>query len=603
LKAACIELACLKWVSQNTPELAGDATARRELRSRQGSAEAALTEQLRLIFAPDGVDTGRCRWFRLAETKKMPSARALNGFLSDVCDEVFKFTPLWRNELINRRSLSSSAAAARRDLLEAMIERHDKETLGIEGYPPERSMYESILRAPGLHRAKVGKYGFYKPGKKDEGLEAVWKRIEKFFTEKADQKQPVAELFRVLAAPPFGLKECVLPVLFVATLLYYDTEVALYEEGSFVPVLTTPVVERMAHDPGRYEIQYCRVSGPRAVVFSKYATMLSKPGDVAASDDEKPKLLSVVRPLVRFVRQLPEYVGNTREISEAAQGVYKAIRETREPDHLLFNDLPKACGTQPFTSSGSAKEANVDAFFGKLRMAMVELQQAYPKLQVTIEQILFKAFSLSAPLAQARNEITHRARLVSELSVEVKLKSFLVRVLDETEDNVAWLESLAALLGGKPPQVWNDQERARFEVNVALMARTFQHFEAFAFEAEQGGAALLDGDAQAIRVAVTVPHAEEIERVVRIPAKLSERAGQAQECVRRMLNESGMLNDRDVTVAVLAQLVRQLLSEGAKMKAKSGACPHRGGTWRMKRRRFGTFCHSRVARTAPRSRS
>jgi hypothetical protein len=116
--------------------------------------------------------------------------------------------------------------------------------------------------------------------------------------------------------------------------------------------------------------------------------------------------------------------------------------------------------------------------------------------------------------------------------------------------------------------VWNDQERARFEVNTTLIARTFHHFEILAFEVEQAGVALLDGDAQAIRIAVTVPHNEELERVVRIPAKLTGQAGKTREQLRQVLHASGMLKDRELTVAILAQLVRELLSESTKPKTK-----------------------------------
>ena len=83
-------------------------------------------------------------------------------------------------------------------------------------------------------------------------------------------------------------------------------------------------------------------------------------------------------------------------------------------------------------------------------------------------------------------------------------------------------------------------------------------------------AALLDGDDAAIRVAVTVPKSEELERVVRIPAKLAEQAGDAQERMRRVLDEAGILQDRELTVAVLAQMVRQLLTEGDSGQKQGG---------------------------------
>jgi hypothetical protein len=559
LQEACQELACLRWVAQNTPELAGDATARRELRARLAAAEEALASQIRRLFLPSGGDQA-CRWFRRGKQVPVPSRRGLNEFLSAVCDEVYSSTPCWRNELVNRRSLSSSAAAARRNLIEAMIEHQPEEVLGIQGTPPERSMYESLLRVPGLHRKKEGKWAFQRPlPKADPALVAVWKAVEHFFEQSEGKRRPVADFFSLLSKPPYGLKEGVLPVLLAAALLYYDTEIALYEEGTFVPMLKTAVFERSIHAPEKFEVQHCRISGPRALVFGKYANMLTRPDE--SPDAPAPQLLSVVRPLVRFVRQLPDYVNNTQQLTPVAKAVLQAIKEAREPDQLLFTDLPKTCQAEPFSASGSSDPGQVDAFFGSLRSALAELQQAYPKLQSAVEQMVLKAFNLSGPLAQAREELAHRARLVSDLAVEPKLKSFLVRVTDGGGDEAVWLESLAALLAGKPPQAWNDQERARFEVNLALTSRLFRHFESLAFEMERGGAALLDGDDQAIRVAVTVPNAEEMERVVRIPSRLAPQTTKAQEEVRQVLAAADLLKDKELGAAVLAQVVRQLLLE------------------------------------------
>ena len=50
LTDAVLELWRLKWVEENTPELAGDATARRELWARRGEAEQEVSEQLNSLF-------------------------------------------------------------------------------------------------------------------------------------------------------------------------------------------------------------------------------------------------------------------------------------------------------------------------------------------------------------------------------------------------------------------------------------------------------------------------------------------------------------------------------------------------------------------------
>lgn len=248
------------------------------------------------------------------------------------------------------------------------------------------------------------------------------------------------------------------------------------------------------------------------------------------------------------------------KLGKAAKAVYTVLSETRQPDQLLFKDLPVACGAEPFGPKGVAGPA-ADAFFGTLRGALVELQQAYPRLQAEVGQLLVGAFKLTPPVGQARPELTHKAKLVSDLAVDAKLKGFIARALDTASDDQQWVESLASLLVNKPTRSWGDEDRAKYEVNLALTARTFHHFHALAFDAEQGGAPILDGDATALRVGVTLPNRTDIDRVVRIPTRLADRADALRVGIRRVLADAGLHDQPEVSAAVLAQVVRDLLAE------------------------------------------
>ena len=138
LHEAVLELWCLGWVEENTPALVGDATARRELRARRTETEREVSEQLTALFggniaAPSvGVglvltrkgDTGGCLWYHSGEPTPIASRRGLNEYLSTICDAVYNETPILRNELINRRKISSQAASARRKLIGGMLDSH-----------------------------------------------------------------------------------------------------------------------------------------------------------------------------------------------------------------------------------------------------------------------------------------------------------------------------------------------------------------------------------------------------------------------------------------------------------------------------------------------
>ncbi len=557
LRELCHELVCLRWVPQHTPELETDRTARKEVNARLTIAEENLRNHLDWVFSPGNAD--RSSWFYRGEKLILTSRRDLNDLLSRACDEVYWATPTWRNELINRRSLSSSAAAARRNLIEAMFEHPQEEALGFTGAPPERSMYETLLRSSRLHRKQAGTFGFHGPDSKAEpAVREIWKAINVFLAETEAAKLSVEKLFTLLRKPPFGLKDGVLPVLLASALVRYQSQVALYEEGSFVPRPNAAVFERLFRSPEKFDLQRFRISGPRADVFQKYAELLARAGAVQRDEAD---LLTIVRPLVRLVKDLPDYVGKTKSLSQTAQSVLRAIREARQPDRLLFVELPKACGFPAFAAKGKVDEEQVEAYFEMLRSGLTELQRAYPQLLADVEQLIVRAFGHAGPLAALRQQLEHEAQLVLNVAVDIKLKSFLLRAIDAGTEDQTWLESISTLLAGKPPTVWDDQDRARFEVQLAATARTFEHFKVLAYEMERSGFALLDGDHRLLRISITVPNGGDLERVVQVPPHLAEKAALATRGLRRVLEEQHLLDKTEVSVALLAQLARQLLSE------------------------------------------
>src|SRR6185503_8632017 len=112
--------------------------------------------------------------------------------------------------------------------------------------------------------------------------------------------------------------------------LAHDTEVALYEEGAFLPELTIEAFERVLRSPDKFSLRRYRVEGIRREVFRKLAQLFG-----AASDTQN-NLVSVVRPLYRFFGKLPPYSQKTNSISPTAIAVRDALISAKEPDRLLF---------------------------------------------------------------------------------------------------------------------------------------------------------------------------------------------------------------------------------------------------------------------------
>ena len=143
-----------EWIATNVPELEGDKHGREEVSRQIDAAKAVLLERINQVVDVRSFRTGRTiAWFHRGRSKELSSSRELFQFLSKVCDGVFDQSPRLRNELLNRRKLSSAAAAARMRLIERVLDNAREDLLGMDATkkPPEMSMYLSALQQTKLH--------------------------------------------------------------------------------------------------------------------------------------------------------------------------------------------------------------------------------------------------------------------------------------------------------------------------------------------------------------------------------------------------------------------------------------------------------------------
>jgi hypothetical protein len=433
---------------------------------------------LESILAPTADASDHCQWYHCGQPQRIESRRELNAFLSAWQTILYPQTPRIRNELVNRQELSSAAAAARRTLIEAMLEHADEPDLGIQGNPPEKSMYLSLLFDPGIHRQLGGRWQVAPPrSSADPGIQATWDAIQDFFASTESGARPIVELYRQLAAPPYGVKSGPMPILLCAALLANDATVALYEEGSFVPQANIAMIERLLRSPESFTLQRWRITGVRAQVFERLGELLGRDPHGSTKRD----ILDIVRPLCRFVSELNDYVRYTQTLSPTAVAIRETLLQARQPDRLLFTDLPAACGMQPFKSRGKIAPSDLDAFVEALRSGLGELQRCYDELLGELGAGIGSAFGMNGSVRDTRAALARRAADLASWVADANLKSFALRVADTRLDDTAWIESISALLTYKPPAAWRDDTRAKFEFELTKTAKLFSNVEALGF--------------------------------------------------------------------------------------------------------------------------
>ena len=552
LQDAVTQLAYLHWIAENTPELEGDAVARRELSVRMIEAERGVTDRLTEIFGDNSEDS--CTWYHKGQPADINSPKARNTYLSKICDVVYHKTPFIRNELINRRKISGAATNARRKLIQAMLENGDKKNLGITGYPAEMSIYRSLLWNTGIHREIEGVWGFHPPNPDDKNnINRAWEAIEDFLEKCEGERQPIEYLYQCLKQPPLGLRDGPLPILLCAAMLHYKTEIALYENGSFIADWSMPVFERLLKAPQQFELKRFRMAGIRADLFARLLRMLNQPVEA-----ENPDLLTVVTPLMRFISQLPKYTLVTQELSDEAKNLRKVVQNAREPDELLFNQLPEALGFPSFGAERATDAKVVSDFFTTLQDALSELEQAYEVLLNSVEQLLVEAFNLTPKKEELRAELAARAEPLFAITIETDLKGFLIQICSGGHDFNSWLEAIATYLVKKPPASWVDLDKAQFESNLSQLARKFRHFEAVSYEKL---AHTESSTGEPIRIGITRPNHPEQEQVVTLPSTAEEQVKKIESEIEQVFDRFDVDGNYEFRLAILARVSQKLMQE------------------------------------------
>lgn len=539
-----------EWVATNTLELNGDQYAREEL-SRQRTAVRMQLEagiEARVGFRQIGGPTSP-EWFRQGQPLPIRDGRQLLSELSRILDETYPEAPRIHNELVNRRALSSAAAAARMRLIERMFSDGKSDCLGMDHgkKPPEMSMYLSVLRSTGLHQELNGVWRITEPHPRtDEKCRVLptLRRIREIVQRQPDSRVNIATLFAELRQPPFGVRDGLISIFLTVFAIVHDQDVAFYRDGTFLRELGGETLLLLTKAPERFDIQYCRIEGVRAELFERLLAVL----EVKPAEDRRAELLDVVKNLCVFVAQLPAYVLNTKRLSPTAVAVRDTILNAREPARLLFRDLPKACGFDPITVEAAAGKP-VQTFVKSLKAALDDLRVAFPEMQERLRQQLRAVFDPPGTFPQFRTALAARAEQVVLGVTEPKLRAFCLRLMDDHLPESDWLESLGSYLALKPPSKWQDAEADLFSTELAQLAARFHRVESIAFA---GGHS--PKNAVGVRLAITKANGLEHERVVHVTAEEEDRLRELQSQFERVLSTNPRLGLAAASRALWASL-------------------------------------------------
>lgn len=506
LRQAALDYIALKKVEKKSPELKTDGVARKEIRQRLTLAKKIFESTLQQSISPSYKNI---EYFYNGKLGILKTPSDLSELLSISCDEYYSKTPVLWNELINRNQITSQISKARRQLIDSMLSDEGKEDLNIKGFGPEKTIFNSVLLNSGIYSHHEDRWVFKAPGKKS-GLYHTWKAIENLCCNAKTKPMPILEIYNTLKESPYGVREGIIPIVFLAVLLNNSDNMSLYVDNSFIPVVGAEHFELLVKRPEKFAIKYFDLKGLKLELFRDMATLFDVKENNNSPGLRNDTLLGIIKPLIRFIKSLPRYTLNTTLIEKEPLSVRDALLKAHEPDLLLFNELPVACGLKPVNSATEADKKYIESFKSTLVQSLRALNLAYDELLKRCRESMATAFSIDPEMENFREHLRVRSSYLLGSCIEPRLRGFLKSATEKNNDNQKWLESLIMIIADKPASSWTDNDEEFFEANVNDFARRFSNLEALYKEFDR----IPNKGFEARRVVFTKPDGSEDTRVL-----------------------------------------------------------------------------------------
>ena len=526
-----------------------DRIARRELEAIIDGQKNLLNHYvLHSFYNPDIV-----QWFYQGPLDEpLVNNRSLNALLSDICEVVYERQPVFKSEIANKSKLSPAASTARKDLFKALIDHGTEEDLSIVGFPPQKSIYYSLLKETGIHRPDEWGWALGQPTPENDNYRFtfLFEECDRFLRSAIGAKRSILELYELLAKKPFKLKRGFLDFWIPVFLLMKRNDFALYGEHGFITEFDGEVLELLVKRPQEYSLKAFDGQGIKLDLFNQYRSMLDLAPELQTSNAS---FIQTVVPYLKFYKGLHPYAKHTKRISGPSLKIRKALTDATDPEVLFFEDFPAALGYDIVQLHKNPELLR--NFADALQTAIRELRSAYDELLNRFESAINSLWNRDLEFKEYKDRL--RARYHQTLKKYLLLpyqRTFYERLCSPLEQRNAWLSSVAQATIGKTLENISDEEEKQLFDRFLRLIHELDNLNEFA-------AKQVDLDTEdVLRLEITVPGQQVDQQIIRMPK-------QRQQSFRDLENGLSQLLDNEnqfTKIAILAELLRKELEKNGK---------------------------------------
>lgn len=453
------ELLAWKQLERECAELRVDAYARTEVQQAIHRLTSALIHRLADLRAPNQGGE-EASWWHQGVALPISDGRSLNVVLSKVFDALYCQAPIVRNELINRASVSTAAAAARQRLLERMFTHADQEALGIEMTPPEMAIYLSVIKEPGLHVSVRGTWTFQAPGKESHWTPA-WNALHDLLDHQG--LVSVQQLIQHFAAAPYGMRESVTLLMIGVFLRVHRQNLILRERGTYLTQIEESHLSRLVKRPESFELHMVNAKSTMVASMEVYRDAFARHLGIA---DMEPTVGELTRYLYQWYLSLTEHTLNTTQLDPVHRTALALLGKAGDPVELLTIGLPLALGISKNAGPYQPKtKLDLELF----RVGIEKFLRAGSGRMEVLRMEILKTIAEEVGVRDLKAVRPHIVALAEKAQGELAdyaLTAFILRTCDGQRDQTQWIDSLASLLGGRSIDTWRDDTLLRFRAEL-----------------------------------------------------------------------------------------------------------------------------------------
>ena len=281
--------------------------------------------------------------------KMIKSNLSIEDAVNECCQSAYSKTPLINNEMVNRRSITTSQTRKTRSILISRVLRREDVSEYENGSSQEATIYRAIYANTNI--------GWQNNQPVNHVSECI-SRIESFIEESVGRRNALCNLIGVLEGSPYGMRRGVIPFYLAYVLTERNEDIVVYQRDVEV-TLTADVLINMCEAPDDYDIFISVEDNEK----EKYLTQIKNafPFDSRRQSSDN-RIKDIVSSMQRWYRSLPQVTKNLTLMEECVgekhttylEGLKRELQPIEvNPYELLFVVLPSVYGEESLQKTGS----------------------------------------------------------------------------------------------------------------------------------------------------------------------------------------------------------------------------------------------------------